>query len=82
MYRNKKPRALLLAIGGVRLIVGISSAALADTNSTWDGSTNNWSSATHWSTNPNYPNNGTPLGLSYDVFIAKGSVTLDVNPTI
>jgi len=82
MFRNKKRRALLLAIGGVRLIVGISSAALADTNSTWDGSTNNWSSATDWSTNPNYPNNGTPLGSSYDVFIAKGSVTLDVDPTI
>jgi hypothetical protein len=54
--------------------------------STWSGNTGNWTDPTQWSTNPNYPNNGTPSGTTYDAVInAPGAgphtVTLNSNVT-
>jgi hypothetical protein len=49
---------------------------------TWNGTVGNWSDPTRWTTNPVYPNNGTPAGVTYDVTIPGGTVTLDVLPTI
>jgi hypothetical protein len=37
--------------------------------SSWSGNTGNWTDPTQWSTNPNYPNNGTPSGTTYDAVI-------------
>jgi hypothetical protein len=54
----------------------------ADTTATWDGTNNNWSSALDWSSNPFYPNNGTPSGTLYDAVVNNGTITLDVNPTV
>ncbi len=75
-------RPLLLAISGFSLLGGLHHAAFGDTSATWNGATSTWSNAADWSTNPNYPNNGTPAGVLYDVVIKNGSVALDVTPTI
>ena len=45
----------------------------------WDGSIGNWSAANHWSTNPNFPNNGMPSGSSYAAVINAGTVNLDLS---
>ena len=41
----------------------------ADTTAEWIGGTGNWTTASNWSTNPNYPNNGTPSGTNYQAII-------------
>jgi hypothetical protein len=51
----------------------------------WKGGTGNWSLAANWSSG--VPNNGTPPGTTYDVFIDHGNakasvVTLDINAGI
>jgi len=51
----------------------------ADVTSTWDGTSNNWSSA-HWSS-PDFPNNGNG-GFTYDAVITNGTVKLDQDITI
>ncbi len=48
----------------------------------WMGNDGNWSDATQWSTNPNYPNNGTPSDTTYDVSISSGAVNLDVGASV
>lgn len=51
----------------------------ADTISTWNGGSGNWSAAGQW-TPSRVPNN---TGAQfYDVTIGSGGVTLDVSPTI
>jgi fibronectin-binding autotransporter adhesin len=63
-------------------------SVLADTNASWLSETSgNWSTASLWSTNPNYPNNGTPANVNYDAYIsATGgtayTVTLNSNITV
>ncbi len=61
--------------------------AATDTAANWDGTTNNWTSAAAWSTNPNYPNNGTPTGAVYAANISTAgsgpyAVTLNSNVTV
>ncbi|MCX5671992.1 MAG: PEP-CTERM sorting domain-containing protein [Planctomycetota bacterium] len=56
-------------------------SAAADRVAVWDGSSNSWSSAAHWSTNPLYPNNGNG-GFTFDATIGSGTVTQDVPATI
>src|SRR4051812_9758505 len=58
----------------------------AGTSATWnspvDGS---WSDAAKWSSNPNYPNNNSPAGTTYDVSINAGgtyALTQDVPLTL
>ena len=43
----------------------------ADTTATWTSTTGNWTDPTQWSTNPNYPDNGTPAATDYGVLIAN-----------
>jgi hypothetical protein len=64
----------LLSIG----LLGFSKAA-ADTISTWNGGSGNWSSAGQW-TPAVVPNNTGSQG--YAVTISNGTVTLDTSPTI
>ncbi len=52
----------------------------ADFSAIWDGGNGNWDAPSHWSTNPNYPNNDS--GVTYDATINHGTVTLDRNITI
>src|ERR1700693_5541692 len=57
-------------------------AAFAQTNSSWNGGTGNWSNATDWTPNQ-VPNNGG--GNTYNVTIDSGgtdTLTLDQNATI
>ncbi len=62
--------------------------ATADTTAMWTSQTSgNWTDPTHWSTNPNYPNNGTPVGTDYQALIdATGlspfTVTLNSNVSL
>src|ERR1700690_976026 len=61
-------------------------AGASEITSNWSGNTGNWTDPTQWTTNPNYPNNGTPAGVEYDAVInAPGAgpytVTLNSNVT-
>lgn len=53
--------------------------AHADTISTWNGGSGNWSAAGQW-TPSRVPNN--TASQSYDVTIGGGAATLDISPTI
>ncbi|MEM9110146.1 MAG: PEP-CTERM sorting domain-containing protein [Planctomycetota bacterium] len=50
-------------------------ASLAQVNSTWDGTTGNWTDASKWST-ADFPENGNG-GFDFNAFINGGTVTLD-----
>jgi hypothetical protein len=73
----------VLAIGFLAA-ASLGVAARGDTSATWtSGSSGNWSSAASWSTNPNYPNNGTPAGINYTATISNPvTVTVDTPVTI
>ena len=65
------------------LVALIPTTSSAQTNSTWNGTTGNWTDATRWSTNPIFPNNGQPSGGDlYNAIISSGTVTLDQNIVI
>lgn len=65
------------------LLVSPLVARAADVTATWDGTTNNWSAASHWSSNPNFPNNGNG-GFTFDAVQTGGqpTLTLDQNITL
>ena len=74
--------ALLCALG-----IAPSAAAVTIPSSWLAAASGDWDDATQWSTDPNFPNNGSPLATdTYDVTIdATGppyTVTLDTNITI
>src|SRR5262245_12140024 len=73
-YAFSRARRVLASVA--RLASLYISALAADVTSTWNGTTGNWSDATRWSSNPNFPNNGNG-GFTYDAIINSGSVTLD-----
>ena len=56
------------------IFVALTAAAVPDVVSTWDGSSNNWTS-NHWSSAA-FPNN-VDGGPTYDAIISAGSVTLN-----
>jgi len=57
------------------LLISFTVPASAAVSAAWDGSTGNWSDATHWSTNPVFPNNSG--GTTYQASMSAGSLTLD-----
>ncbi len=68
--RRRPRRILAAAVVGV----GLGASILhADVTATWIGNIGNWVTAADWSTNPNYPNNGTPSGVDYQVVVAQTS---------
>ena len=76
-----------LAVAQARPHLTQSSGGVTDpvVNDTWKGGTGNWSAAANWSAG--VPNNGTPSGTTYNVFIdggnpAKSAVTLDISAAI
>jgi len=75
---NAKLAAIPLALAAVAAFPGYAQAA----SSIWNGTTGNWSDASRWTSNPFFPNNGTPIGTTYDVTISAGNVMRDVSPTI
>jgi hypothetical protein len=77
----KIPRTLLA--GSAFIMVALAQVTLtsaADFSAIWDGGNGNWSDFIHWSSNPNYPNNGG--GFTYDATINSGTVTLDRDITL
>ncbi len=58
----------LLAVAAVAALNTNSTIQANEVTATWDGTTNNWTSATDWSL-ANYPDNGTPGGVDYSVVI-------------
>ena len=87
--RSWTPRLLLL----LALMMSLNAVAHAQTSSgqvtaIWTGAGNstNWSDPANWST-PNFPNNGTPAGMTYKVVIdgnsaATANVVLNVTVAI
>ena len=68
----------VLCIPGSRL-------AAQPITSTWTGISGNWTNPALWSTNPNFPNNGTPSGATYHAVVsgtAANPVALDAPITI
>ena len=70
------------AIGVAAVVVASATAALtalsahAGTTADWlTGTSGNWNDPTRWSTNPSYPNNGSPTGVTYDARIAAASAS-------
>jgi hypothetical protein len=63
------------------LLAVLAPAALqAQTTATWNGTTGNWIDVARWSTNPNFPNNNTPPGTTYNAIIgAAGTYTVTLN---
>ncbi|HEY1381044.1 MAG TPA: hypothetical protein VGF55_29870, partial [Gemmataceae bacterium] len=58
-------------------------AAAQPTPADWLGGDGNWTTAALWSTNPNYPNNGTPPGTTYAASIAApGTYTVTLNSAV
>lgn len=71
--QSGKVYARLVAAVGIG-IGSWNSSAHGDVTATWTGGSGNWTTAADWSTNPNYPNNGTPSGTDYQaVFTRPGS---------
>ena len=74
---------VIFAAFGVLAFAMLPARAAGDTTATWQSETSgDWTNALLWSTNPSYPNNGTPTGVNYQAWInATGgtayTVTLD-----
>ncbi|CAN5481696.1 hypothetical protein BH09PLA1_BH09PLA1_01910 [soil metagenome] len=67
------------------ILAAASSAAWAQTPSAWLSPINgNWTDASRWSTDPNYPNNGTPPGTNYiaNIAIIGAPYTVSLNDVI
>jgi hypothetical protein len=62
--RRVSGRRICYALAAAAFFPGVVGAT--EITSTWSGNTGNWTDPTQWSTNPNYPNNGTPSGTDYD----------------
>jgi hypothetical protein len=82
-----RPRAAL----GLVALLAAAPAAAQTTTAAWQPSAGSysgtWTDPLHWTTNPNYPSNGTPPGATYAAVIdaAPGSaysVTLSSNVTV
>lgn len=76
---NGKKVMCPLLLAALTTATGVSASTVAR----WDGATADWTSASDWSTSPNYPNNGTPVGTNYQAVIdAPGNYTLTLISTI
>jgi hypothetical protein len=74
--RNRR----ILVIGGF-IAALLAATASADTISTWNGGTGNWSTAADW-TPPAVPNNSATTAYDVTIGAASSQVGLDVSPTI
>src|SRR5678809_556365 len=80
MTHRRSAFSQILAAGATLLTLGHVRAS-AQTTAIWDNSNNDWSNPLHWSSNPNFPDNGNP-GAPYTVVIGGGAVALDASFTI
>jgi hypothetical protein len=74
------------AAGAAALGVALwTSGARGDVTASWGSSSGNWTTAADWSTNPNYPHDGTPSGTNYDVEVGAagtGSYTVTLTSSV
>jgi hypothetical protein len=68
-------RTLYSCLVALSISLSLHPTADGSTVAIWDGSSGNWTDASHWSTNPLYPNND--LGITYEARVPAGSITLD-----
>ena len=86
--RTKHARSAALLLSAAFSSIGAYRAQATSFSATWANATNGtWNTAANWSTNPNFPNNGSPGATdTYDALIgATGAayvVTLNSNITI
>jgi hypothetical protein len=85
--KGRCPKRILL-LASCTVLTASTMLARADTTATWLAETNgDWADPTMWSTNPNYPNNGSPTNTNYQALInATGgtayTATVDSNITV
>ncbi len=83
--RDRRRVAFALAAAAAVLFSSLATLALAGTTATWQNPVDgNWTDATKWSSNPNYPDNGNP-GAPYSASISAAgtyTVTLDSDITV
>lgn len=80
-HRNNKRRTGIwrsfVWLGAIHLCASMTPASAAYAN--WDWSSGNWTDATRWSSDPDYPNNG---GTTWVVEVSAGTITRNISPTI
>jgi fibronectin-binding autotransporter adhesin len=63
---RKLPIRRILAFAALSAVPSAVTSARGDTIAEWQSTLGGtWNSAANWSTNPNFPNNGTPTGTNY-----------------
>jgi fibronectin-binding autotransporter adhesin len=67
--KGSRCKCLMATIVASTAIHCFSRHAGADATATWIGASGNWTDPTQWSTNPSYPNNGSPIGTNYQALI-------------
>ena len=70
--RSRRARAVFLAAGAAALLAPVARSAFAQTvTATWlNPVSGSWNDPTNWSSNPDYPNNDEPPGVSYNATIS------------
>jgi fibronectin-binding autotransporter adhesin len=85
-YRMKRLQKCSLCLAVISLIGSQAHLAAADTTASWVPDANGvWASTTKWTSNPNYPHNGKPVGTNYVAVInvtgtKTYAVTLNTTP--
>ncbi len=69
--RGRWVAAAVVAVMGT--VVGSGTTSFGDTTANWTSTSGDWQTASSWSTNPDFPNNGTPSGVNYAATISNGS---------
>jgi len=85
--RRDECGALRTTLTALLLGATLPMVAHADVQATWNGGSGDWSNSSLWSTNPNYPNNGTPSSVNYTAAINQPGtgpyqVTVSTNVTV
>jgi hypothetical protein len=85
-HRVKTLRTSALVVAAFAIFGPQAPWASADTTATWSSEQNGaWASTSKWSTTPNYPHNGQPAGVNYQVVINNRgghafTITLNTSP--
>ena len=74
-------RSMKQLVSGVVACLVLVSTSQAQVNSTWNGTSGNWSDVTRWSSNPLFPNNGNG-GNVYNAIVNGGTVNVNLPITI
>ena len=85
LKQNGRRSAAIIA-AALATCAAMNSRAVADTTAEWLNTSGDvWTNPADWSTNPNYPNNGTPGGTNYQALFdlaGSGPYTVTLNSNI